>query len=89
MDVHIPTLEEIYMIAYITARGWKLDFRWELWTKDKKLRKLSDWELEEFSRAKEDGWHDYHNDPEFWKLEDAFYEELDVQKKGHENNVTD
>jgi hypothetical protein len=80
-DVHIPTTEEIYKIAYVTMRGWEPDFCWDRWSKKGKIRNLSKWELEAFSRAKEDGWHDYDNDPGLWKLNDAFYEELVVQKK--------
>lgn len=33
MEVHIPNQKEIYMIAYLAANGWSLDYAGEVWTK--------------------------------------------------------
>ena len=34
MDLHIPTIEEVYKIVYIVQRGWELDSDSNTWGKE-------------------------------------------------------
>jgi len=40
MNVHIPTEMEIFRIAFVTMRGWKLGYNHDEWTKPGVIREL-------------------------------------------------
>ena len=33
-SIDIPSIEEIYMVSYVTQKGWEPDYNFELWKKE-------------------------------------------------------
>jgi hypothetical protein len=71
VNVHIPTVEEIHMIAYLTVHGWVPDTR-GIWKKPGVLRKPSD---DDEMRKRQRGRYD--PPLEAWELSDAYYHQLE------------
>lgn len=69
MEIHIPTTNEIHMIAYLTLHGWELSFDERQWKKSGFNHEVMNYRIDQMVESDE------------FNLEDAYWAEKEAQEK--------
>lgn len=72
-SINIPTHKDMYMISYLVFNGWEPNYDCSSWKKDGHSHKIA------VTKHDKHGYFEAEEDTEWFDLEDAFWEQKDLE----------